>query len=545
MEEMNPMNVFDTVVTPSMEGAPAAEPQSVPVPFIAPPVSVPIPEKPPLLPTGIPEAFSAWISLLIGFLFMRYIVFRPDGILAAAVYWLIFACTDIYLKVKKLRPMLPQRIVGVLLWALSLMCAVSSDIMLHFLCFAMITIMYIWRINAIGSEIGYVTRFFPLDLAGIILKPMGTWNAFSHSLTASFRKNHAGSGKLKLVFLGLLISVPLTVIVGALLSSADSAIEKMFRYIFDQLQNFSLFQDTQLIIAEVICGAFMGYWLFGTLLSAALRKSHPLHSEAEWSAKLDAMRTIPNLVMYSCVTPICLLYLIYVFSQAEFFFSVLLGNAPTGIVYSEYARKGFFELCALAVINLAVILALNYLAKNSGRKRTTAFTVFSTVLCSFTLFIIATALTKMGLYINAYGLTKLRLFTSWFMVMLAVIFLVLMISQFTRRIPTASILLTTFLVLFSVLVFSRPEAVIAKYNISRYENGTLSELDPEVLCDLSVDAYCVMAEHIDVLKESSDWSYFKRELSGRAEYLKEKAQYADTLSAQMYLRAYNSLYLED
>ena len=107
----------------------------------------------------------------------------------------------------------------------------------------------------------------------------------------------------------------------------------------------------------------------------------------------------------------------------------------------------------------------------------------------------------MVLYIDAYGLTRLRLYTTWFMVLLAIVFVVILAMQFTHKIHPARILVTSFIVLFTLLVFSRPDALVAEYNITRWQDGTLKNPDWELICSLSDDAYTVICNHWDELPE--------------------------------------------
>lgn len=104
------------------------------------------------------------------------------------------------------------------------------------------------------------------------------------------------------------------------------------------------------------------------------------------------------------------------------------GGAPE--LYSGYARQGFFQLCAAAVLNLAVFLGVRR-QRCAGRGFTRGA---QTLLAALTLCLIALALTKMLLYIRLYGLTLLRLYTSCMMVALAVLFLALLVSLY-RPLP--------------------------------------------------------------------------------------------------------------
>ena len=177
---------------------------------------------------------------------------------------------------------------------------------------------------------------------------------------------------------------------------------------------------------------------------------------------------------------------------------------------------------------------MNACAKKGGRERTKALSSYVTLLCCFTLFIIATALAKMLLYIDAYGLTRLRLYTAWFMVLLAVVFLVLIVRQFVRKFPTAAVLTAVFLVMFGGLCFSRPDARIAEYNLTRYEQHTLPELDLDALTALSDDAYVVIVQHFGSLNESQQ-AFFTKQLRARLGSYTESRDETWNASAQWLL----------
>ena len=118
----------------------------------------------------------------------------------------------------------------------------------------------------------------------------------------------------------------------------------------------------------------------------------------------------------------------------------------------------------------------------------------------------------MCLYINAYGMTPLRVYTTCFMILLAVTFLVLLLRQFITKLPTAAILTSVYIMMLAVLCFGKPDARIAEYNIRHYADGSLKDLDIHMLCNLSEDAYNVMArkQNQEILKSVSylEWNFF-------------------------------------
>ena len=240
---------------------------------------------------------------------------------------------------------------------------------------------------------------------------------------------------------------------------------------------------------------------YPTIESAVRNNIRELNSE-ECIESMKSFRLISNIVLYTAVTPIILLYIVFFFSQASYFLSAFSGTLPEAFSYAEYARKGFFELCTIAVINLAVIIFMNVTAKKSGEERTAALKIYTSVLSVSTLILIATAMSKMIMYIDTYGLTELRVYTTWFMVLCAYIFVLILIKQFKRSFRLAKAVSIGFTVLFAVLCFSRPEALIAKYNIEMYNAGYLKELDISAIENMSDDALLAAVDEgvLDVQK---------------------------------------------
>ena len=94
---------------------------------------------------------------------------------------------------------------------------------------------------------------------------------------------------------------------------------------------------------------------------------------------------------------------------------------PKDFTVAEYARRGFFEMCAIVAINLGlIVLAAGLCRKEQGRVPgpVKGLALF---LCVFSLILVATALSKMVLYMGSFGLTRLRVLTSVFMVFLGLV----------------------------------------------------------------------------------------------------------------------------
>ena len=159
------------------------------------------------------------------------------------------------------------------------------------------------------------------------------------------------------------------------------------------------------------------------------------------------------------------------------------------VSYSSYARRGFFELCFVSLINLAIIICLNLFCKyREDGKRPASLKIITCVLSIFTILLIATAVSKMVMYIKVYGLTPLRVYTTWFMVLLAVVFAGIFLTMLNSKINLPKITVTAFTILFSVLSFCNADGLIAKYNADRFLSGTLTEFDVSMMHELSTGA---------------------------------------------------------
>ena len=451
------------------------------------------------------DAVFAWFVPVLGFLFARYVVDYADGFVTTFCFLLLYAFSVLYIRKAGCRPRLSQRLLGAVICVFSLSFSLTASPLVHGLSFLFLLPAIIWRTHAVCGGAGFVTRYFPLDLCvSVFGAPIRHFSAGPQAISGSLKKSAAASA-VRTAVIGLLVTIPLTLVVGVLLASADSGVERIFSQLGDLLTD-----NVMQILWELAFGVLIGLWLFAVCFSAVQRKKkeEPFPADAQYAEKLDALRLIPNLGLYAGVTPICLMYLVYVISQTNYFLSAFTGRLPEGMIYSEYARRGFFELCAIAVINLGVILVLTGCAKKGGADRPKALTVYAVILCLFTLFIIATAIAKMVLYISAYGMTELRFYTTWFMVLLVAVFLVLLVRQFASKLPTASVLTGVLTAMLAVLCFCRPDARIAEYNIRRYEQGTLKELDVDMLCALSEDAYNVMARNRRTLERAGKWEAF-------------------------------------
>ncbi len=271
--------------------------------------------------------------------------------------------------------------------------------------------------------------------------------------------------------LGVLCAVPVLVIVVPLLLKSDDAFSGMMNSIFNNSGNgfLTVFKS-----------------LFGLLISLfVIAYGFSLKTGRFLTTKQTKQIGIDNVFMVSFLSAIATCYLLYLFSQLAYFFSAFNGFLPNQeITYSQYARKGFFEMCIIAVINLGVVFLSILLAKKQNGKVSIGIRTVATFIAVFTLVIIATAISKMVLYINSYGMTVLRLTTSAFMLFLAILFLSVILRIYLNNI---NIVKTAFVVAGIIVILLgglNVNHICARYNYEAYKDNRLNSIDVEAMYNL-------------------------------------------------------------
>ena len=298
-----------------------------------------------------------------------------------------------------------------------------------------------------------------------------------HGLREAMRNGGTASKKTGAVLLGALISVPVLVIVVLLLVSADAAFEGLMA----KLPSF----DVPELVVTVIFGGGVACVLYTR--AAALHHAEPKAAERKHRTGIHPLTVNTALVM------ICLVYVVYLFSQLAYFAGGFSGILPKGFTMAEYARRGFFEMAWLCAINLGLIaLAVGLVKKTEKTPLTTR------LLCLFiglvTLFFVVTASAKMGMYIGSYGLTRLRVLTEVIMVFLGIATVLVCLWLFVPKMPYMKAVLLIALVMGTTVLWADVDTVVAHYNVRAYQSGKLDSVDVDYLTTLSAGAVPYIAE---------------------------------------------------
>ncbi len=430
----------------------------------------------------------AGAMLLCGFLYWD-LLFTPGMGLGVTIFTTVLCLSAwVYFRMSGIR----QTKESIFFLAVSILASIPfflfDNIMIKMLDFVFLSVSFVlWICFSTGRQMGSKLSVYLIGdlISQLLIVPFSNFGSCFKGVTGVSKNLRQGKGILA-ALIGIIVFLPVLAVVVNQLTAADAA----FEHLIDSI-HFSFSADVLRYFMEALLGIPVAFYLYGLVYG----DRYGLHTEHITPEALEknaaAFRVAPGSAVYAALTALNAVYLLFFLAQAAYLFSAFGNSLPETMTYAEYARRGFFELCTVAGINLCVIVLTQLITKrkvsdSTGEKPSASkmLRVESAVLCVFTMLLIATALSKMGMYINYYGLTQLRVYTTWFMVLLFIVFAVTLLRQF-KNFNGTRILAVSFVLLFLTLCLGNADGMIAKYNIERYREGTLETLDINDLGRLS------------------------------------------------------------
>jgi hypothetical protein len=293
--------------------------------------------------------------------------------------------------------------------------------------------------------------------------------------------------RIRPFFIGLVIAIPLLLIFGALLASADL----IFR---DQLSSFfDLFKIENL--AELLFRTFyiitLGYFMTGAYVHALVRSAKEKNITPDKPLVQPFLGHVEAFIVLGLVN---LLFLSFIIIQFRYFFAGQANISIEGFTYAEYARRGFFELIIVAVLSLGVFYLLSAFTKRPARATRRTFSALGILLMLQVGCMLISAFQRLSLYEAAYGFTTLRAMTYIFMIWLGVLIIAVALmevfNQFKRLALVLLIIFFGFTITLNLLNLDR---FITQRNIAHAQAG--NPLDASYLVhNLSVDSVPALFE---------------------------------------------------
>jgi hypothetical protein len=291
---------------------------------------------------------------------------------------------------------------------------------------------------------------------------------------------------------GLIFSLPILFLFLILLSSADLVFKEFITSIFHP--NVSPETVFRIGLIGFVTSVFMGAYAFIFIPTVT-----PEHNTRPAQKRLNLGATESYIILGSVST----LFLIFVIIQFAYLFGGLGQVSSTGYTYAEYARKGFFELIAVAAISWMLILTIKKCTAFRTAVQGLLFKWLSGILMAEVVVIMLSAHRRLNLYEDAYGFTTLRLLSHLFILWLGVAFVLLLIHIVREKSEKyfALPLFISALCFLALINFINPDNFIARENINRFD--TTGKLDLLYLSNLSDDATPAIARLLDNPNEAA------------------------------------------
>ena len=360
---------------------------------------------------------------------------------------------------------------------------------LNYLIVPILIIMFSSLVTKVNKSDWSDIRFIG-DIAKRIFVPFG----FIHKpfLTLFKITDHGGkdskSRVLPKIFLGILISVPILAIIIWLLSSADIVFKNLFL-------NIPISKIIRHFLVIITVSVYTTCFLWA-LIKAFDEREGSTYSKIKWKLFFDPVILLTLLVLINAV------YAVFSIIQFAYLFGGSSFVLPSSYTYAEYARRGFFELVIVSIINFGILLFGITFVKKDNKRIFVAIKALLTLLVIFTFILLISAFYRMLVYEQAYGFTYLRIFVQAFMIMLFFLFVINIIYIWYPKLPIIKSYFIISLAIYIIMNFANVDIIIAKNNISRYfETG---QIDMVYLKGLSYDATSEMQRLLISVKSSSD-----------------------------------------
>lgn len=290
------------------------------------------------------------------------------------------------------------------------------------------------------------------------------------------------------VIRGCFLAVPVVAVFGLLLASADVVLRAELDSVFSTVVPDSIDEiiGQSILIFMLAWGALVAY---KTMLFT--NKSNNLDVWEPTIPEKNPWKWINMIEAGVVLVSVILLFVVAVFIQARYLFGGGANISDYGYTYSEYARRGFFEIVAVSFMTMSLVVGLKIITKRDSLQQENYFRGLNASIIGLTLILLVGAFERLSIYVDAYGFTRLRLETRVFIVWLSLLFLVLIYDLFQPKLKwfwVGAIVVTLGYVM--TLNVMNEDRFIANYNIDRFERT--GKIDIYYLTALSDDAIPVI-----------------------------------------------------
>jgi hypothetical protein len=282
------------------------------------------------------------------------------------------------------------------------------------------------------------------------------------------------------VLRGLALAVPVVVVFGALLGTADLVfgdyLEAALRWL--DLERLADWAGRAVVIGLV------GLFCLGVLVIAYRPQPQRRLLGRERPIVAAFLGFTEAAILLGALD---LLFLGFVGVQFAYLFGGEANIHATAYTYAEYARRGFGELLAVGFLSLGLIYALAAVTRRAETGARRAFASLSGLLVLLVGVILVSAYQRLVLYEGAYGFSRLRTYTHVALVWLGITFASFLVLLLAGRLRAMALVGLGVALGFSLsLAVLNVDAFIVARNTQRW--AAMGEIDVAYLLQLSDDA---------------------------------------------------------
>ncbi|MFD6449371.1 DUF4153 domain-containing protein [Nocardia sp. NPDC060220] len=303
--------------------------------------------------------------------------------------------------------------------------------------------------------------------------PLASFGAVPWAFSGLRESRSVGTSSVRRYGISVAATAALLVVFVPLLGGADATFAKLLNGLVPTVDGPAMWQWI-FLFAVVTVGVLGALYVLAGPPSRATDSVRPqrLWSRSEWMLPVGALTV---------------LFAVFVGAQ----FVALFGGddyvqRTAGLTYAEYARSGFWQLSAVSILTLAVILAILHWSVRETAADRRSLRVLLSAVSVLALVIVCSALGRMWTYQQAYGFTVLRLLVTTCELWVGLVYVLVLAAIARLRwswVPRAAI--GTALATLIALAVINPEYLVAERNIDRWQ--TSGRLDADYLSSLSPD----------------------------------------------------------
>ncbi|WP_079914507.1 DUF4153 domain-containing protein [Paenibacillus sp. 32352] len=312
-----------------------------------------------------------------------------------------------------------------------------------------------------------------------------------------------GSQQLWKVMAGIVVSLPILLLVGSLLASADTMFDRSLSRL-------------PALLAEIRIGYLLrnaGWVVFMTVALFAyvwglmhprpkltdIQRMPPLAQEGSgegWDPGLPVPYSRPiridGTIMATVLIMLNAVYILFAVVQFSYFFAGGSAVLPDGVTYAEYARRGFAELVIVTVMNLTLLMITLHAVDRTIRALDRLLRTLLAMLVGCTAVMLCSAFFRLSMYEMAYGYTVTRVLVHAFMLFLAVLFAIALYKLWNDSFRLLQPYAIAAITAYTVLNYIQVDAVVASSNLQRFE--ATGKIDVSYLGSLSYEAVPYLLE---------------------------------------------------